>query len=54
MSMIDNLEFIKRSGIKKFVLNEEAKWTCPNCGGTICVHKGCCSDCGTENETEGI
>ncbi|MBP2030468.1 hypothetical protein J2755_001402 [Methanohalophilus levihalophilus] len=46
MSEIENLEFIKENGIRKFVRNEKARWTCPECGGTICVHKGSCSSCG--------
>jgi hypothetical protein len=46
MSMIENLEFIKNFGIKKFIGNEKIKWTCPGCGGIICVHNGCCGNCG--------
>ncbi len=46
MSMIDNLENIRNSGIRKFLINEKDKWTCSRCGGTICVHKGYCSSCG--------
>jgi hypothetical protein len=46
MSMVENLEFIKNFGIKKFIENEKARWTCPKCGGVICVHKGSCFACG--------
>jgi hypothetical protein len=46
MSMIENLENIKKFGIRKFIKNEKARWACPQCGGTICVHKGYCLDCG--------
>jgi hypothetical protein len=46
MSMIENLENIKTLGIRKFVQNEKLRWTCAECGGTICVHKGCCYNCG--------
>ena len=46
MSMIENLGNIKKAGIRKFLLNEKARWTCSNCGGTICVHNGFCSNCG--------
>ncbi|MGA2915446.1 MAG: DUF3795 domain-containing protein [Sedimentisphaerales bacterium] len=46
MSMIENLENIKKAGIRKFLLNEKARWTCSHCGGTICVHKGFCLNCG--------
>lgn len=46
MSMIDNLGDIKNFGIRRFIINEKNKWTCSQCGGTICVHKGQCSSCG--------
>jgi hypothetical protein len=46
MSMVENLEHIKKFGIRKFIRNEKARWTCPKCGGVICVHKGYCLSCG--------
>ena len=46
MSMIENLENIMNFGIRKFLKNEDIRWTCFQCGGTICVHKGYCVDCG--------
>jgi hypothetical protein len=46
MSMIENLENIKKKGIRKFVGNEEMRWSCSGCGGIICVHKGICHNCG--------
>ena len=46
MSMIENLENIKKFGIRKFVRNEKFRWACSDCGGTICVHKGYCYNCG--------
>lgn len=45
-SMIENLNMIKEEGINKFLENEELKWTCSGCGGTICVHRGKCAKCG--------
>jgi hypothetical protein len=36
MSMIENLEFIDKKGIRKFLKNEEGKWT--RKGKTLCVH----------------
>lgn len=45
MSMIKNLENISINGIRTFVKNEKEKWTCPECGGTICVHRGICYTC---------
>jgi len=46
MSMVENLQNIQRLGLKHFMFNEKTRWTCLNCGGTICVHRGCCSNCG--------
>ena len=46
MSMIENLGYIRKYGIKKFVRNEEKRWSCSKCGGTICVHRGYCYGCG--------
>lgn len=48
MSMIENLTNIKTLGMKAFLANERKRWTCPACGGTVCVHKGCCAACGKE------
>ena len=45
MSMIENLETIKKWGIKIFVADEKSRWACSECGGTICVHKGYCLRC---------
>jgi hypothetical protein len=45
MSMIENLGFIKKFGIRKFVKSEKARWACPKCRGVICVHKGYCLTC---------
>ena len=46
MSMIENLDYIKKNGIRKFVQKEKARWACPECGGTICVHRRYCYSCG--------
>ena len=46
MSEIDNLEHIREKGLTSLVENERKKWTCPECGGTINMHKRVCSDCG--------
>ncbi|NPE29209.1 DUF3795 domain-containing protein [Methanococcoides sp. SA1] len=46
MSIIENLENIKKFGLKEFVANEKVRWKCPECGGTICVHRGYCHSCG--------
>jgi hypothetical protein len=46
MSMLENLKYIKNFGIRKFIKSEKARWTCPECGRVICVHKGFCVACG--------
>jgi len=46
MSMIENLENIEKNGIRAFVKNEKMRWSCSECGGTVCVHKGYCYSCG--------
>lgn len=48
MSMIENLQYIKKKGIKEFLTSEEEKWKCPKCGGIICCHNGICFKCGLE------
>ena len=45
MSMIENLANIKANGIRQFVKDEKARWSCPECGGVICVHGGYCISC---------
>ena len=40
MSMIENLNFVKKLGIEKFLENEEKKWSCPE--GILCVHNKQC------------
>jgi hypothetical protein len=46
MSMLDNLEAIRKNGIRAFVKSERERWTCKACGGTIDVHHYRCSACG--------
>jgi len=50
MSMIENLENIKKFGIRRFIRYEKTRWTCSECGGTICVHKGYCYGCGKKKK----
>jgi hypothetical protein len=47
MSMIENLNNIKRNGIRKFIKEEKIKWACRECGNIICVHRDHCLSCGT-------
>ena len=39
MSMVDNLEHIRKFGIRHFVRAEEQRWACPECGEILCVHR---------------
>lgn len=46
MSMIENLENIKKYGVERFIQQEQEKWKCPQCGEVICVHYAQCQACG--------
>ena len=46
MSMIENLEVIKSSGMESFLDKEKEKWSCSECGEVLCVHKETCVNCG--------
>jgi hypothetical protein len=50
MSMLENLANIKLHGARQFVKNEISRWRCPECGGTICVHRWNCSSCGKKRQ----
>ena len=45
MSMIENLNAVRRLGIRHFIENEKKRWACPECGGLLCVHKSECMYC---------
>jgi hypothetical protein len=45
MSMLENLEFIRTNGLKKFLEREEEKWKCKACGFGVCVHRNFCLNC---------
>ncbi len=46
MSMLENLSAIKTQGMDAFLKQQSERWTCPDCGGVICVHRGYCYTCG--------
>ena len=46
MSMIENLKYIQKQGMKKFLEKEQNQWKCPTCGDVICCHNGICFRCG--------
>lgn len=45
MSMIENLDYIQKFGLDKFLMNEEKRWTCAECGAGLCVHREVCLEC---------
>ena len=45
MSMIENLEYIRDNGVDEFLMQQEKKYQCPECGGVICVHNKKCYSC---------
>ena len=45
VSFIKNLLQIKHTGLENFIESENEKWRCPECGGTVCVHRGICLKC---------
>jgi hypothetical protein len=48
MSMIENLETIKRKGINGLLAQQTKKWKCPECGGVVSCHNGVCFECGVD------
>ncbi len=48
MSMVENLEMLKGSGIQKLLQSQAERWRCPECGDVICCHNGICFECGLE------
>lgn len=47
MSMLENQESIRLSGLEAFITQQQERWQCPTCGGLICVHDGKCPICPT-------
>lgn len=45
MSMIENLNYIKEQGMENFLVKEQEKWQCKECGANICCHYGLCLHC---------
>ncbi len=45
MSMFENLAFIQGNGLEEFLRSEEKKWTCPECGSGLSVHRDYCLGC---------
>ena len=47
MSLKDNLEYINKMGIDKFIVDQYRKYHCSRCGGLISIHNKRCFKCDT-------
>ena len=45
-SPIGNLAYIRQHGMEAFLKRETERYTCPDCGGTICIQQSVCAVCG--------
>lgn len=52
MSMVENLEDIRKSGAMAFAKSNAGRWTCPSCGKLLCVHLKGCPHCVHGNGTD--
>jgi hypothetical protein len=48
VNMVENLKRIEEIGVKKWLQEQEKLYTCPECGGEICIHDTECYDCGNK------
>ena len=46
ISMIDDLRRMEVIGVTQWLKEQEKKWTCPECGGNLCIEDNECYDCG--------
>jgi hypothetical protein len=46
LSLIKNLKRIEEIGENSWLQEKKELYTCPDCGGEICIHDGECYDCG--------
>ena len=44
----DNLRNLQKMGIKDWVRNEQARWTCPACNNPLSWYDAVCSNCGAK------
>lgn len=38
-------ETMKTQGLDALLIQQRQQWTCPTCGGLICMHRGTCDIC---------
>ena len=48
MSMLENLNYIKKYGVEAFIIMQSHQYTCPHCGHLLTVHQRRCLYCGQE------
>jgi len=53
LSLVENGLFLKQNGMEAFLDREKERWTCPECGGVICLHNHICRSCLKKYETAG-
>lgn len=46
LSVIQNLRLLEEKGMEAFLVMEEEKWHCPQCGAWLCVSSHMCTACG--------
>ena len=44
-SLVENLRYLQKKGVKEFLKREQERWKCPDCGEVICVHDKKCYHC---------
>ena len=47
MSFIENLNYIKKNGLEKFLKKQKKTYGCPRCGDLVCIHNRKCYRCDT-------
>ncbi len=47
MSMVENLAHIQEKGMENFLQQQRERFTCPECGEIVCVHRDTCPSCKT-------
>jgi hypothetical protein len=47
MSVIENLQQIRKTGVEHFLEDQGERWRCPKCGGILCMQTGTCIPCET-------
>ncbi|MFW9939502.1 MAG: hypothetical protein ACFFFT_00580 [Candidatus Thorarchaeota archaeon] len=48
VNLVENLKRIKVVGVEKWLQEQKVLYTCPGCGGEICIHDTECYDCGNK------